>query len=197
MYNRIIFILTILFFMGCASKNSLIILSDNGKKHNAIIITTDKGSTKVDKVGAEVKLTSKNDVPKVNRIISKQEMRSEFNNVYSAIPKKPVVYIVYFKSNSLELTDKSKKIFTKALNTIKKRSPCAVDIIGHTDTVGSSKINMKLSLNRANFIKSIIGNKRLNIVSLVAKGYGDKILLVKTKKNVAEAKNRNVEIFIK
>ena len=197
MFNRFFLIIFIISLTGCVSKKSLIVLSDNGKKENAIIITTNKGSTKVDKVGGVVTLSSKDDIPKVNKIISKEEMRAEFNNLYSAIPKKPIVYIVYFKSGSLELTEKSKDIFNRALETIKEHSPCAVDIIGHTDTVGLSKINMKISLNRANFIKSIIQKKRLNIVSLVAKGYGDKILLVKTKKNVAEERNRNVEIFIK
>ncbi len=199
MFNRFILILfiAVISFTGCASKKSLIILSDNGKRHNTIIITTSKGSTEVNKVGGVVTLTSKNDIPKVNKIISKEEIRAKFNNLYSAIPKKPIVYIVYFKTGSLELTEKSKEIFNRALETIKKRSPCVVDIIGHTDTTGSSNMNMKLSLNRANLIKSIIRKKRLNIVSLVAKGYGDKVLLVKTKKNVSEERNRNVEIFIK
>jgi len=199
MFNKFILILslTLLFFTGCASKKSIIILSDSGKRHNAIIITTDKGSTKLDKVGSYVTLTSKNDIPKSDKIMSKLEMKREFNDVFLAIPKKPVVYIVYFKIGSLELTDKSKNIFNNAINEIKKRSPCIVDVIGHTDTTGSSNINMKLSLNRANYIKSIIKKKNINIVSLVSKGYGDKELLVKTKKNVSEVKNRNVEIFIK
>jgi len=35
------------------------------------------------------------------------------------------------------------------------------------------------------------------VVSLTAKGYGEEDLLVKTADNVAQSKNRNVEIFIK
>jgi len=72
-----------------------------------------------------------------------------------------------------------------------------VDIIGHTDTTGSNEINIKVSLKRAKYIESILKEKGVKAESLTAKGYGEEDLEVETADNVAEAKNRNVEIFIK
>ena len=83
------------------------------------------------------------------------------------------------------------------MKLIKKRSPCLVDIIGHTDTVGSWESNVALSLKRAKFIKNILIKNGADPSLLTAKGYGESELLVKTPDEVSEPKNRNVEIFIK
>jgi outer membrane protein OmpA-like peptidoglycan-associated protein len=72
-----------------------------------------------------------------------------------------------------------------------------VDVIGHTDTVGSNQANAKVSLKRANYVKSMIEARKARVISLVAKGYGEEDLQMKTANNIFEAKNRNVEIFIK
>jgi OOP family OmpA-OmpF porin len=72
-----------------------------------------------------------------------------------------------------------------------------VDIIGHTDTVGSDAINAKVSLKRARFIEVLVRKENIKILSLVSKGYGEEDLLVQTRNNKSEEKNRNVEIFIK
>jgi outer membrane protein OmpA-like peptidoglycan-associated protein len=185
-----------LFSTGCTSPKTLVILSDNGARYNEIIITTDKGRTKLDRVGSYVNL-SKESRPSEVKMMSMSEIRRRFNNLFSVTPKKARSYIVYFKPNSLELTDRSKVLFAKALKTIRRRSPCIVDVIGHTDTVGGFNANLKTSLKRANYIKSAILKKGIRVISIIAKGYGERELLVKTKDNVPETKNRNVEIFIK
>jgi outer membrane protein OmpA-like peptidoglycan-associated protein len=184
-----------LFFVGCTK--STVVLLDNGKVENAVIVTTDKGSSKLDKVGNYVDLKDKEKAPSEVNTMSKKEIESRFSKVLAAAPMKPIKYMVYFKPNSKELTEESKTVLVNVLEDIKKRSPCMVDIIGHTDTTGSSELNIKVSLKRAKVIESILKEKGVKVVSLVAKGYGEEDLQVKTADNVAEAKNRNVEIFIK
>jgi len=130
-------------------------------------------------------------------MMSKDELTARFAKVLAAEPLKPLTYIVYFKPNSTELTEASKLTFQKALKSIKTRSPCTVDIIGHTDTVGAGNLNAKVSLKRAKSIESLVQKSKIKILSLVSKGYGEEDLLIQTKNNKAEAKNRNVEIFIK
>jgi outer membrane protein OmpA-like peptidoglycan-associated protein len=189
-------ILITLLFNACSHKTTVVLL-ESGKAQNAIIVTTNKGSSRLDRVGSFVKLKNKNEAPSEIQLMSKDEIHSRYATLFKATPTKPKTYIVYFKTNSTELTNESKEILQQALETIKKRSPCMVDIIGHTDTVGSDKINAEISLKRANFVKSMILTKQIKTVSLTAKGYGEEELLMKTSDNVSEAKNRNVEIFIK
>ena len=188
--------LTALFFSACAPKTTVVLL-DSGKKHNAILVGNAKGTTKIDKVGSYVELKDKNTSVSKIKVMSKEELKARFSKVLAAEPAKPLTYIVYFKPNSTELTDESKLTFQKALDSIKTRSPCMVDIIGHTDTVGAGHLNAKVSLKRAKSIASLVQKSKIKILSLVSKGYGEEDLLIQTKDNVSEAKNRNVEIFIK
>jgi outer membrane protein OmpA-like peptidoglycan-associated protein len=184
-----------LFFVGCSQ--TTVVLLDNGKTHNAVIVSNNKGTSKLDKVGSYVDLKDENKTVSEVKIMSKKEIESRFSKVLAATPPKPVKYVVYFKPKSKELTEESKAVLVKAIETIKKRSPCMVDIIGHTDTTGSNEINIKVSLKRAKYIESILKEKGVKAESLTAKGYGEEDLEVETADNVAEAKNRNVEIFIK
>jgi len=179
------------------SSTSTIVLLDSGKPNSSIIVSTEKGSSKVDKIGSYVELKDPNETPSKVKEMSKEELMRRFGKVINAMPPKPISYILYFQKGSTELTDKSKESLKKALKTIEERSPCSVDIIGHTDTVGSDAINKKVSLTRAKIVKAIIEQKALKILSLKAKGYGENDLLIQTSDNVDEARNRNVEIFIK
>jgi len=197
MMVKTLFILIFTFiFIGCSAKTT-VVLVDSGNAHNAIIVSTNKGSKQLDKVGSFIQLNDKNEAPSKPKIMSKEEINSRYATLFKIAPKKPRTYIVYFKINSTELTEASKKTLNEALKTIQERSPCMVDVIGHTDTVGSNQANAKVSLKRANYVKSMIEERKAKILSLVAKGYGEEDLQMKTADNISEAKNRNVEIFIK
>ena len=190
------FILSSLLFTACSHKTTVLLL-DSAKARNAIIVSTNKGSSRLDKVGSFVGLDDKNKAPSKIEMMSEDEIKSRYATLFQATPIKPKTYIVYFKTNSTELTDASKTVLKEALKSIERRSPCMVDVIGHTDTVGSHAINSKISLKRANFVKSMIITEKIKTISLTAKGYGEEDLLMKTSDNVANAENRNVEIFIK
>ena len=193
------FILTTLFplvFLACAPKTTVVLL-DSGKRQNAIIVANEKGQTMLDKVGSYVSLRNKTELVSNVQMMSNAELNKKFSKVLASEPLKPITYIVYFKPNSTDLTEASKSIFKEALKSIELRSPCMVDIIGHTDTVGSNLLNTKVSLKRAKSIELLVQKSKIKVLSLVAKGYGEEDLLVHTKNNKAEAQNRNVEIFIK
>jgi len=183
-------------FIGCSSKTTIVLL-DSGKVHNAIIVSTNKGSKLLNKVGSFTQLNDKNQPPSKIQMMSNIDINTHYATLFQIAPKKPRTYIVFFKKNSTELTEASKKTLNEALKTIQDRSPCVVDVIGHTDTIGANQANAQVSLKRAKYVKSMIEKRKAKIVSLVAKGYGEEDLQMKTANNISEARNRNVEIFIK
>ena len=194
MKRGVIFISS-LFLIGCSSK-SFIALSNNGLSHNKIIIKTDRGSITLSRTGSFIFLDSRDKLPDRIGYIEPSKLKQRYALLYKSIPRKPRSYIVYFKPNSLELTSESKRVFLKALKDIRDSSPCMVDIIGHTYT--SSNNSIRLSLSRAEYIKSLINRDReLKILKITARGYGERKLFVKTTDNISEPRNRNVEIFIK
>lgn len=204
MKNQFIFTIALFvigsFIAGLLFSNSsktTVVLLNNGKKQNAVVVSTNKGSSQLDKVGSYVDLKDKESAISEVKTMTKEEIKRRFGKVLAASPKKPVSYMVYFKPKSKELTKESKEVLSTAIEMMKKRTPCVVDLIGHTDTKGSNELNIKVSIQRAKLIESILKDRGIEVLSLKAKGYGEEDLQVKTADNVAEAKNRNVEIFIK
>ena len=179
------------------AKITTVVLLDNGKKQNAVMVSTEKGSSNLDNIGGYVEMTDKKKAPPPPKIMPPEEIQKRFDKALSASPKKAISYRLYFKSTVMELTGESKKTLSTAIKMMNKRRPCIVDIIGHTDTVGTSKNNIKISLIRATYVKKLIDRAGVKLKSLAIKGYGEEDLFVLTANNVSEAKNRNVEILIK
>ncbi len=174
-----------------------VVLVDNGKSHNAIVVKTDKGSVVIDKPNRYVKITSKTKAPSKVETMSKSEIKKKFATVIKAAPLPPVDINIYFKRNSSELTKESKEKLPEILKMIKKREPCVISVIGHTDTKGSKEANEKLGLKRAEYVKNWILSTKVKIDNIEVKSYGESDLLIPTKDNVSEPRNRRVEIFIK
>lgn len=179
------------------AKITTVVLLDNGKKQNAVMVSTEKGSSNLDNIGGYVEMTDKKKAPPPPKIMPPEEIQKRFDKALSASPKKAISYRLYFKSTVMELTGESKKTLSTAIKMMNERRPCIVDIIGHTDTVGTSKNNIKISLIRATYVKKLIDRAGVKLKSLAIKGYGEEDLFVLTANNIPEAKNRNVEILIK
>ena len=178
-------------------KKTTVVLLNNGKTQNSVMVSTQKGSANLDKIGAYVDMKDKKKAPPPPKIMPEAEIKKRFGKVLAAAPQKPVSFLLYFKPHEMALTTASQTTFNRAIETIKTRSLSMVDVIGHTDTVGSSKLNIDVSLKRAKYIKNMLSSQDVKLLALNAKGFGEEDLLVKTADNVSEPLNRNVEIYIK
>ena len=67
------------------------------------------------------------------------------------------------------------------------------EISGHTDNLASDKINLKVSLDRANAVRDYLVKKGVNSQRLVAKGYGSSRPKADNKTAAGQALNRRIE----
>ncbi len=109
---------------------------------------------------------------------------------------------VNFASDSSKIADaeevKLDASFTKieeAIAKAEKYMQLKLFVAGHTDTVGASAKNRKLSLARATSIAKYLQSKGLDIPVAVA-GYGEDVLLVKTPDSTDEGKNRRADYVL-
>ena len=179
------------------SSNTTVVLLDNNKTHNAIVVKTDAGSTVIDKPLEYVTLTSKKVPPSKKKIMDKKTLEKKFKSVIAALPPKPIHILLYFKQDSNQLTTESINKLPQILKYIKDRTPCDINIIGHTDTKGSRKHNIKLGMKRAQMVKKWIISQNADINDIKAQSYGEADPLIKTGDNVSEPLNRRVELLIK
>jgi outer membrane protein OmpA-like peptidoglycan-associated protein len=181
---------------------SLVVLADNGKQHNAIMVSNNKGTQRLDRVREFVEIEDENkSIPEV-KVMSKEKFKKNFGNLVNALPEKALVYKLYFKENHMTLTPASKKLIPTIVDKIIE-TPSMVDIIGHTDTIGSDEQNFELSFQEASNVKAMLQEAILKILKtkqqiiLMTKGYGEEDLLIHTPDNYKENRNRYVEIIIK
>lgn len=69
-------------------------------------------------------------------------------------------------------------------------------IAGHTDNVGSEEFNKKLSLERANAVKTYLGTKGVDATRITAEGFGESKPIAPNDTVEGRGKNRRVEFTI-
>jgi len=72
-----------------------------------------------------------------------------------------------------------------------------IEVNGYTDTSGTPRYNMGLSIRRANAVKAELIRDGVPESAITAQGFGDTHLLVPTGPGVREPQNRRVEIIIR
>ncbi len=197
-FKIIIVIILLSFFYSCSPKTTVILLRDDNGKVGKVVVKANKGKSIIlDKPGYKTVVSSEKSSPSKPEPVPKKELEKELNPIQVVEPLKPVSFLLYFKNNSTELTKESKAKLKEILKEIKKREPCEVSLIGHSDTAGSSEYNIKLSRKRAEAVKRILLGYGVKLQKLNVTSFGESDLLVKTKDNVSEPRNRRVEVMIR
>ena len=73
----------------------------------------------------------------------------------------------------------------------------SVTIDGHTDNIGSDKVNNPLSVRRAEACKKYLVNKGINADRMTTAGFGSTQPVADNKTAEGRQKNRRIEIKIK
>ncbi len=106
-------------------------------------------------------------------------------------------YEIVFKTGSAVLLAKGKPILDTVVAYLKRNSDVEVTIDGHTDNVGSDKVNNPLSVKRAEATKKYLVSKGISADRLVTAGFGSTQPVADNKTKEGREKNRRIEIKIK
>lgn len=103
---------------------------------------------------------------------------------------------ILFKTGSAELLPGSFPELDRVVEYMKRKEKIKVEISGHTDNVGSDKMNKTLSENRAKSVVEYLVEKGINKDRLVYKGYGEEKPVATNDTKEGRAQNRRVEFDI-
>jgi hypothetical protein len=130
-------------------------------------------------------------------ITSPQALNRQFGGALAARPTPPVAFELYYRTGSVTLAPDALAVFDKAFAEIGRRSAVDVVVAGFTDTVGTPRGNDLLSLARAQMVTRLLIERGLKRDSIMTVGRGERDPQIPTAPQVAEDKNRRVEITVR
>jgi len=181
---------------ACASKpqGTVVLLPDPQGRDTAVRVKQDGGELLLDKPYAAAQLTDQGPRPASS---SAEQVQARFGAALAARPLPPAQFTLYFIEGKDEFTDESKRAFDSVFAEIAKRPVPDVLVIGHTDTVGTDAFNDVLSKQRGEVVRKALLQRGIQIENVVVVGRGKREPIVPTSDNVAEARNRRVEILVR
>jgi OmpA-OmpF porin, OOP family len=108
----------------------------------------------------------------------------------------PRAFTIFFEFDKAAISADADRVITQAAETAKAGVFTRIRATGHTDTVGTPRYNMALSIRRANAVRDVLVREGIPATQIVVVGRGETQLLVPTPDNVNEPRNRRVEIVI-
>ncbi len=169
--------------------------SDTGVTGRAFLKNT-AGTTDLD-AARESSTATPTTAPTAVTTMTEEEVQRLFGDALSALPPAPVHFTLYFRFESNELTDESRELLPRILDTVKERAIPEVLVVGHTDTMGTPRANIELGLNRANTVRTMLVQVGLDPTTIEVRSHGEGDLLVKTADETPEPRNRRVEISVR
>jgi OmpA-OmpF porin, OOP family len=142
------------------------------------------------------------DVQSMGAVSTRQEsaasVQTRYGELLQATPKRPESFVIYFDTNSsTQVTPASQAAIQQLMTAVSAWQAVEVSVIGHTDSVGSSEINDKLGLERAQAVAALLQSSGLANMQLETSSRGKRELLIPTADNVANEQNRRVEINLR
>ena len=116
--------------------------------------------------------------------------------VTEAVQKKLNAYAktILFDTGKATIKSQSEQVLTDIVNILKEYPSSKFTVEGHTDSVGSDKLNQRLSDTRANSVKEYLASHGVDAFRLSSIGYGESKPIDSNKTRAGRANNRRVEI---
>jgi outer membrane protein OmpA-like peptidoglycan-associated protein len=128
---------------------------------------------------------------------SEQEVKQVFGAALAAQPPRPVSFVLHFLEGRDELTPESQQLMEQVLAELARRPSPEIVVTGHTDSVGTVTFNDALSLRRAERVRAEIVRRGIPADRIAVAGRGEREPLIPTEDEVAEPRNRRVEITVR
>jgi outer membrane protein OmpA-like peptidoglycan-associated protein len=181
---------------ACASKpqGTVVLLPDSAGRDTSVTVKQAEGELLLDKPYAAAQLTTRGPLKATS---SAEQVQAQFGDALAVRPLPPTQFTLYFIEGKDEFTDESRRAFDSVFAEIAKRPVPDVLVIGHTDTVGTDVFNDNLSRQRGEVVRKALLARGIKAESIVVVGRGKREPIVPTADNVAEPRNRRVEIQVR
>jgi len=198
--NGLIFFgLAFLFCLTACSRDRgmVVLLPQPDGTTGKIIVSNQGGSQLLEQPNQATGIQSAESAPKAPEHLDDQKIQDIFGNTIKDLPPAPIHFILYFKTDTTELSDESRKILVKILPAVVDHESTDVSVVGHTDRVGTREYNFHLAMERAILVQKILLSLGIDPKFIEVASHGEDNPLIPTEDEVREAKNRRVEVVVR
>ena len=180
---------------GCASKpkSYVVLLESPDGTTGKVVVKGKQGEQMIDKAHFAAPM----DGSQPSAPVDKAKFSKDFSDAVAARPALPEHFMLYFESGGTALTPESTAALDKIIAASNRRPVADMSVIGHTDTLGKAELNEALALKRAVAVADLLKQKGLKAHALSVESHGERNLLIHTDDEIAEPRNRRVEISIR
>ncbi len=125
------------------------------------------------------------------------EVSRVFGSSLDKVPSAEMSFTVYFLLDSTTMTPESEALLPDIFKAIRERHSTDIEVIGHTDSTGTSDSNLELGMRRAQAVAEILRSMGMNTADMSIASHGENDPLVPAPKGVPEPKNRRVEVVVR
>lgn len=181
---------------SCATP-SLVLLPDEQGTTGAVAVLESRGQSTdhvIDSSGSRTKLgeSTLRSKPLGPNGLKKQDVA-----LLTGLPPPARSFLLYFSQGTVKLVPDSLGTLSALRDEIAARSGPEVEVIGHTDTVGSDEDNDHLSLKRADEVMAWLISQGFDKSQMSSVGRGERELKEATADNVSSPPNRRVEVIVR
>jgi len=176
--------------------SKVVLLPDADGKAGAITIKTSAGEQLLSTAFGSASVDRQGGISSASEDPTK--VSQQYASTLSARPTAPVSFTVYFEFGSaLDISPVIQPVLEQLGAALASYPGAEITVIGHTDRVGSLESNDVLSLQRAETVRTLILQAGIQASMLEVAGRGEREPIVPTADEVAEPKNRRVEINLR
>lgn len=179
-----------------APDNLIVLQADPDGKVGQVVVTQGAETRRLDSADTGVGFDRGGSLGSV-RSYSQDRIEQIFASALAAQPEPPKSYLLYFQTGSNELDAAAQDALTQALADIAERKQVRVAVIGHTDRVGAAQVNARLALARVESVRAALTAAGISDAVITSLSHGEYDPLVPTADEVAEPRNRRVEIVVR
>ncbi|HOG18257.1 MAG TPA: OmpA family protein [Syntrophales bacterium] len=180
-----------------APATQVVLLPDPDGKVGVLEVSNRGGKQTLRQAWQATESVSMDRAPGEAALLGEEEVRRIFREALEAEPAPPVTFILYFRTNSTDLSEESLVLLNKAMAAIRDRKSTDIIVSGHTDAVAPIEYNRRLSLRRAQAVADALVKKGVDRQDIQITSHGEGNPLVPTPDEVPEPRNRRVEITVR
>jgi len=181
---------------GCAT-SSLVLLPDDDGHQGAVAVLESGGAPTDAVIDSGNSRTALGTRAPVAKPLGAYGLKKQEAALLTGLPPPAKSFLLYFEQGTTTLTSQSSAALPALRQEIAARSGPEVEVIGHTDTIGSEEDNDRLSTKRAEEVLTWLASQGFDPSMMSAVGRGERQLMQPTLDNVDNPANRRVEVIVR